>query len=53
MVVLWVGFCFLVFLALDVWNRRKTKHKGRNTAFMAFEGVVAIGCFVWWLIGRL
>lgn len=53
MAVLWIGFCFLVFLGLDVWNhhrQEKIKHKKANWAFIVFEAVVAIGCFGWWLV---
>lgn len=56
MAVLWIGFCFLVFLGLDFWNhhrQKKKKYKKVNLAFMMIEGAVALGCFVWWLAGRV
>ena len=50
MIPLWIGISFLVLLALDVWNHRKVKHKASNRVFMFFEGAVALGCLVWWLV---
>lgn len=53
MAVLWIGFCFLVFLGLDIWNhhrQKKVKHKKVNWWFIAFEVLVVVGCFGWWLI---
>ncbi len=56
MAILWLGFSFLVFLCLDVWNIRrgkKVKNKARSRMFMVIEGVIAVGCIVgWWIVGK-
>lgn len=55
MAILWLGFSFLVFLCLDIWNIRrgkKVKNNARSKMFMMIEGVVAVGCFAWWLVGK-
>lgn len=47
--MLWIGLVCLILLGLDIWNRRRTKYKTRNTIFLIAEGAGVIGCILWWL----